>query len=154
MLDASGGIYFRDEGDCIVALFSDYFQAGATHDSVEKFCMRACANLYGDAQLSAKAVVATGDVAYFQKAHEVGSEDWSAEGGAFVKAVRLEAAADSKRQINFFRDDYDKYFSKTNIIDASSGGIAKWYPEHEKRQVPGLGFDGGWTDITVLKYIE
>src|SRR5262249_5581211 len=37
-LGAAGGVYFRDEGDCIVSLFSDYFGGGWSYQSAESFC--------------------------------------------------------------------------------------------------------------------
>jgi hypothetical protein len=38
-IELGGGVFFRDEGDCIVALFSNYFQREASYDSIEAYCM-------------------------------------------------------------------------------------------------------------------
>ena len=113
-LGSAGGVYFRDEGDCIVCLFSDYFQSGATFMSAMNFCRAVVACRYGwqGSEVTVKASVALGELAFFQKAHEQGTDDWSAEGHAFVRAARLEQAIESKQQIVAFADDYDAGFAQ------------------------------------------
>jgi class 3 adenylate cyclase len=150
-LRTSGGVFFRDEGDCLVSLFTKYFGEVPSFDSIEVFCMKAGSRLYGQAQLSAKTVVARGNVAIFQKAHEVGSQDWSAEGDAFVRAVRLEQAVPSAQEITFFADEYQAAFAATSNTPVA-GGRAAWIENHESLQVPGLALTGGWSDVVVLRY--
>src|SRR5260221_4634083 len=104
-IETAGGVFFRDEGDCIVALFSGYFDRAATFASIEKYCMTASQREYGSANLTAKTCVCCGDVAIFQKQHEKTTGDWSAEGEPFVRAARLEQAVQSGKQITFFEDD-------------------------------------------------
>ena len=41
-LDKYGGIYFRDEGDCIVAIFSSYFETASPYVSADAFCKVKC----------------------------------------------------------------------------------------------------------------
>lgn len=147
-LNAAGGVYFRDEGDCIVALFSDYFGGGWTYTSAERFCMNAVAEEYGSPKLTAKAVLGCGKVVIYQKAHEVGSEDWSAEGDPFVRAGRLEAAVPSKPRVTYFRDEYRAHFSTTNV--SAPGTPSSWDINYEKLQVQGVGATGGWVDVTVV----
>lgn len=96
-LTAAGGVYFRDEGDCIVSLFSDYF-GDWSYQAAEAFCLTAGTLEYGAPRLSAKSVVVCGTIAIYQKAHEVGSDDWSAEGDPFVRAARLETAISSNNR--------------------------------------------------------
>lgn len=150
-LNQCGGVFFRDEGDCIVSLFTKYFGQEPTFDSVERFCMRACSRHYGQSRLSAKTVVAHGNVAIFQKAHEIGSQDWSAEGDAFIRAARLENAVPSKQEITFFADEYDASFQVTENIVAP-GRPVTFSVNRESLQVPGLAFSGGWSDVVVLRY--
>jgi class 3 adenylate cyclase len=144
------GVFFRDEGDCLVSLFTTYFGEKPTFDGIEAFCMKAGSRSYGKAQLSAKTVVARGGVAIFQKAHEVGTQDWSAEGEAFVRAARLEQAVESKQEITFFADEYDSDFAGTVNV-AAPGAQPRWLVNRENLQVPGLALSGGWTDIVVLR---
>lgn len=148
-LGVAGGVYFRDEGDCIVSLFSDYFGGGWSCQSAEGFCMSVASNEYGAAKLSAKSVVACGRIAIYQKSHEAGSEDWSAEGEPFVRAGRLETAVASKPKITFFADEYDAHFSTTNI--AAPGRPGAWNVSRESLQIQGLGASGGWHDVVVLE---
>ena len=148
MLNVAGGVYFRDEGDCIVALFSNYFGA-AYYASAESYAMQAASNEYGIPKLTAKSTVACGRIAVYQKAHEVGTEDWSAEGDPFVRAGRLETAITSKQQVAFFADDYNAHFASTNL--QTGGGQPAWTPKPDKLQVPGLGAAGGWTDVVLLE---
>ena len=147
LLNAAGGVYFRDEGDCIVSLFSNYFGTGWSYASAELFSIFAGGNAYGQPQLTAKSSIACGRIAVYQKAHEIGTEDWSAEGDPFVRAGRLEAAISSKQQIAFFAEDYDAHFLTTN----SGPGPSAWNIKREKLQVPGLGAVGGWTDVVLLE---
>ena len=145
------GVFFRDEGDCLVSLFTRYFGESPTLDGIEAFCMEATRQRYG-CELSAKTTVARGKVAIFQKAHEVGTEDWSAEGDAFVRAARLEQAVQSKQEITFFADEYDWDFSATNI--AKPGAPSRWTPCRESIQVPGLALSGGWSEVVILRCAE
>ena len=46
-LELAGGVFFRDEGDCIVAVFSDYFSRGATYKSIREFCKKVSDRYYG-----------------------------------------------------------------------------------------------------------
>jgi class 3 adenylate cyclase len=148
-LDAAGGIYFRDEGDCIVALFSSYFGSGWSYASAEAFAMNACSKEYGKPRLTAKSTIACGRIAVYQKAHEVGTEDWSAEGDPFVRAGRLETAIGSKQQLAYFAGDYDLHFVSTNI--GTGTGTTTWNIKREKLQVQGLGVAGGWTDVVLVE---
>lgn len=147
-VEAHGGVFYRDEGDCIVALFSGYFATGANFEKAELFCMWAASQTYGSPKLGAKCAVACGDVAYFQKAHEAGTADWSAEGEPFVRSARLEHALPSGPQVAFFKEDYDAHFVTTNM--AAPGGSGGWNVNREKLQVPGLSLTGGWTDVVRL----
>lgn len=147
VLNRAGGVYFRDEGDCIVSLFSSYFGAGWSHASAEAFTLQAGSNEYGQPKLSAKSSLACGRIAVYQKAHETGTEDWSAEGDPFVRAGRLEAAIASKQQVAFFAEDYDAHFLTTN----TGTGTPAWNVKREKLQVPGVGAAGGWTDVVLLE---
>jgi hypothetical protein len=151
-LNGAGGVYFRDEGDCIVSLFSNYFGTSWSYASAESFCMAATRNEYGTSKLSAKSVVACGRIAIYQKRHEIGSEDWSAEGDPFVRAGRLEAAVASKPQITYFADEYKAHFSTTNMRTVS--GPAAWTVDYDKLQMPGLGAAGGWHDVVVLELAQ
>lgn len=105
-LDSIGGIFFRDEGDCIVSIFSTYFGI-YEFSNILKFCKSVVLNNYGLDRLSAKVSVAFGNVAFFQKSHEKGSVDWSAEGQPFVLAARLEQAIKSGPKIVLIRSFYD-----------------------------------------------
>lgn len=151
-LDQHGGIYFRDEGDCIVSVFSGYFQLGATPERVRGFCQAVVSRTYGADGLSAKAIVACGPVAYFQKSHEVGTDDWSAEGEPFVRAARLEQAIESRAHIVFFQDEHDQFFAAQAQV-ASPGERYYWAVEARSVQVAGLGLAGGWTDIFTLTHV-
>jgi hypothetical protein len=153
-LGTAGGIFFRDEGDCIVALFSDYFKIGATVQSIMGFCKSAASGAYGTSaeSLSAKVTVTWGQLAYFQKAHESGTEDWSAEGQPFVRSARLEQSIESKPQIVFYADDYDRLFAQSASI-APPGGIYYWEIQRRSLQVPGLGLVGGWADVVSMEYV-
>jgi hypothetical protein len=150
-IEHAGGVFFRDEGDCIVALYSDYFGRGATYDSVERYCMNVSRPEYGRGQLSAKTCVGCGDVAVFQKQHEVANGDWSAEGEPFVRAARLEQSVASIKHIVFLKEDYDQYFAKTTNVGTPDQRPA-WLVENESSQVAGLGATGGWVDIVRLEF--
>ncbi len=149
-LAKAGGVFFRDEGDCIISLFSDYFRAGATFNSAEAYCLRITSQEYGLPKLSAKSCIACGEIAIYQKAHETGSDDWSAEGDPFVRAARLEQALTSKRQVAYFADEYNAYFSATNF-PMTGENPGRWLVKREKLQVPGLGAIGGWTDLVICE---
>ena len=124
-LDKYQGIYFRDEGDCIVSLFSPYFQKLRNpFIYARQFCKAVVGGYYGIDRLTAKAVVAAGRIAIYQKSHEVDTHDWSAEGEPFVSAARLEQAVESKQNIYYFThecNDYIYYF--VDEIDCISGRI-------------------------------
>lgn len=151
-LDEAGGIYFRDEGDCVVALFSDYFGTNASYDSIRNYCQTITRASYGAPNLTAKTVVCVGETAIFQKSHEVGTEDWSAEGEVFVRAARLEQAVDSKQTIYFFKDEYNGWFA-AHVPLAPAGQSAFWLVDYEAKQVPGLGNAGGWTDLATIAFV-
>ncbi len=152
-LGVKKGVYFRDEGDCLIAIFSNYFNLGASFSDVREFCKEVVSKTYGQGKLSAKATLSAGDVAYFQKAHEIGTDEWSAEGQPFVRAVRLEAAVDSKPCVYFFKDDYVSYFTASAPAAASGGAPATWIRDDDASvQVVGLNAAGGWVDIVKLEY--
>jgi class 3 adenylate cyclase len=151
-LERCGGVYFRDEGDCIVSLFSDYFTTSGDFASVRSFCLMTTARRYGTPKLTAKTSVASGQLAFFQKGHEQGSEDWSAEGEPFVKAARLEQAVDSKQRVYWYAEEYDALFAES-ASTASSGGKAYWREERESIQVPGLQLSGGWSEVVYWEYL-
>lgn len=106
-MDQYGGVYFRDEGDCIISLFSSYFGLEDPYAPVDNFCKAVVSARYGIDQLTAKAIVAEGEIAFYQKSNEVGTGDWSAEGEPFIRAIRVEQAVESKRQIYYFAEEYD-----------------------------------------------
>ena len=125
-LDKYHGIYFRDEGDCIVSLFSSYFEnlRDSPYRCARQFCESVVSGCYGIDGLTAKAIVAAGKIAIYQKSHEVDTQDWSAEGEPFVSAARLEQAVNSTQSIYYFADacnDYIYYFA--DEIDCISGRI-------------------------------
>jgi len=150
-IERAGGVFFRDEGDCIVALFSDYFDRGATYDTIRSFCQSVTRSRYGGAQLAAKTCVACGNVAIFQKRHPVPTGDWSAEGDPFVRAARLEEAIASRQHYVFYEDDYKNYFEAVTTW-AALGVKAGWTHCSENLQVAGLGATGGWTSIDRFEY--
>lgn len=150
-IETAGGVFFRDEGDCIVALFSDYFERGTSYAKVRSYFMAVTPLLYGAPQISAKTVIACGQVAIFQKQHEVTTGDWSSEGEPFVRAARLEHSVNSTRQIVMYEDDYDSYFAPVAVY-ASPGTRAPWTSYRESLQVPGLGASGGWVKVVRLEY--
>lgn len=149
--ETSGGVVFRDEGDCIITLFTNYFNAVASFDSAEAFAMRVTAGEYGVAKLTAKSTISCGNVAIYQKAHEQRTQDWSAEGDPFVRAARLEQAITSKRQIVTYVSDYDAHFKNTSNY-GQLGSKPKWSIRRDKLQVPGLALLGGWTDVVYYDY--
>lgn len=153
LLDQVKGVYFRDEGDCIVCLFSSYFGTNADdlNFRINYFARTVASQRFGE--LTAKVAVAAGPLAFFQKAHEVGTDDWSAEGEAFVRAARLEAAMSSDAQVVYFADDFDNMFAET-IHYVSSGERYYWTVDREKLQVPGLALVGGWADVVYQRYVE
>lgn len=144
------GIYFRDEGDCIVALFSSYFEIGirSPYESAHKFCREVVRSAVDNSdELKAKAIVATGDIAFYQKLHEIQSGDWSAEGEPFVNAVRVEQAVESKSQVYYFADEYDDLFKRF------ASDVHCWKVEEgENRQIQGLRKQGGWVKLTTEEY--
>lgn len=153
-LDTFGGVFYRDEGDCILALFSDYFQTGATDKSVVDFCMAVTQGKFGlQGELSVKTIVTVGEVLYFQKSHEVGTHDWSAEGQLFIDSARFEAAVESKKRIYFFKEFYDRFFdSQISKVPDNSPINPAWIINAESIQIPGLNLTGGWKDIVSLEW--
>ena len=153
-LDECKGIYFRDEGDCVVSIFSTYFGLADPYASVEDFCKKVVSNYYGYGVdlLTAKAIVAAGEIAIYQKSPEVGTGDWSAEGEPFVRAVRLEQAVESKQQIYFFADEYRELFSRYTI-PANMRTKYYWQLDYIKEQVQGLRFPRGWVELAIIEYI-
>ena len=150
-IDCAGGVYFRDEGDCIVVIFSDYFAPNVTFANVIGFCQAVVRLTYGPSELGVKCTVASGQIAIFQKDHERGTEDWSAEGEPFVRAARLEQAVVSKRAIAFYTDQFNSYFDRS-VTYADPGKPFSWIISHEKLQVAGLGLAGGWEEVTYMTY--
>lgn len=150
-IERAGGVFFRDEGDCIVALFSDYFGRGASNKTVRSYCLEVTPKLYGVPQLSAKTCVATGDVAFFQKRHEAPTGDWSAEGEPFVRAARLEQAVSSLRHVVMYEADYDAHFEPVAEY-APAGAWAPWTLHRESLQVSGVGASGGWARVARLEH--
>ena len=158
LMQKYNGIYFRDEGDCLVILFSIYFDNGFQNADVRAFCKGIVSKKYGADSLTAKCCVSGGEIAYYQKLHEIGSFDWSAEGQPFVNAHRLEAAIESKPRIYLFNDDeIDSVFSSIvlpTIQWAPSGSnTSVWtVSQGEKYQVQGVGKNGGWVKIAYFEY--
>lgn len=150
-IELAGGVFFRDEGDCILSLFSAYFDRNASYKSIRSFCKSVTNSTYGKAQLSAKSCVSAGDVAFFQKQHEIASGDWSAEGEPFVRAARLEAAVSSIKHVCFLEEEYDRHFAETEVRGAP-GKAAPWTIVREALQVPGLGAAGGWVRVVRLEH--
>lgn len=146
-LDECKGIYFRDEGDCVVSIFSTYFGLADPYASVEDFCKKVVSGYYGIDGLTAKAIVATGKIAIYQKSHEVGTGDWSAEGDPFVRAVRLEQAVESKQQIYFFVDEYNELFSSYTRY------VAKWEKYYWKCYYRSLEIYRGQVGLAIMEYI-
>jgi hypothetical protein len=144
-------VFFRDEGDCIVALFSNYFARGATYETVRLYCQEVTRQRYGGAQLGAKTSIACGNVAIFQKRHEIATGDWSAEGEPFVRAARLEAAIDSRQHFVFYEDDYHEHFESVTTW-AAPGVKAPWTHYNDNMQVVGVGAVGGWTSVDRFEY--
>ena len=146
------GIYFRDEGDCIVSLFSSYFELEDPYSPVDSFCKAVVRDRYGVDHLTAKAIVAAGEIAFYQKSHEIATGDWSAEGEPFVRAVRIEQAVESKQQIYYFAEEYNNLFSYyTNT--AAVGEKYYWRLDYKNTQVQGLGVPGGWVELAINEYI-
>ena len=131
VVEMHNGVYFRDEGDCVVSLFTDYFNSSASYDEVHKFCKFVSSKTYGKGALSAKSTVACGDVGIFQKAHEVGSDDWSAEGAPFVRAARLEQVIESKKMFVYYKDDYEAHFRRFSRF-TSHEVLTKPYWQHDE----------------------
>ncbi len=137
-MDQYGGIYFRDEGDCIISLFSSYFGLDDPYAPVDKFCKAVVRDRYGIDRLTAKAIVAEGEIAFYQKSNEIVTGDWSAEGEPFIRAIRVEQAVESKQQIYYFADEYDALFSQyTKAPALGKRYYWQWYYKYEK--VQGLG---------------
>lgn len=151
VLESSGGVYYRDEGDCIVGIFSEYFGVFDVAKLLN-YCKFVAGNKYGEPDLSAKlTVVLDTTIAFFQKTHEVPEGDWSSEGEAFVRASRLEQAAQSRQRVYFFTPQYsilDPFVQK-----AAPGETYHWTVHTENVQVPGLALSGGWAEVTYLEYV-
>jgi hypothetical protein len=146
------GVYFRDEGDCLVAIFSSYFEPNATYQQIRHFCSAVVGRTYGKDELTAKAIVSCGQIAIFQKNHELGTDDWSAEGEPFVLAARVEQAIKSEPKIYYFKKDYDAYFSQgTSFV--MPGDVYYWAFTEESHVVKGIGKVAGREDFCVLEHI-
>ena len=84
----------------------------------------------------------------YQKSPEVGTRDWSAEGEPFVKAVRIEQAAESKQQIYYFADEYDKLFIR--YTDSPEVGERYyWRLDRKDEKIQGLGS----VELAIEEYI-
>jgi len=137
-MDQYGGIYFRDEGDCIISLFSSYFGLEDPYAPVDKFCKAVVRARYGTDRLTAKAIVAEGEIAFYQKSNEIVTGDWSAEGEPFIRAIRVEQAVESKQRIYYFADEYDALFSQyTKEPALGKRYYWQWYYKYE--EIQGLG---------------
>lgn len=147
-----GGIYYRDEGDCVVAIVSPYFGIDPPFPTALALCKAIVAGRFGPDSLSAKCIVGCGPVLFFQKAHEQGTVDWSAEGDPFVEPARVEVSVDSKPQITFFESDWSNYFSGVGPV-AAPGTVYHWETEKVSKQVIGLGLLGGWASLVQLTHI-
>lgn len=149
-LDEYEGIYFRDEGDCIVSLFSPYFGIEEPYVRSMYFCRTVVSDCYGVGvnRLTAKAIVATGEVMIYQKSPEVGTRDWSAEGEPFVRAVRIEQAAESKQQIYYFADEYNELFVQYTETPAA-GERYYWLLDCKNKKIQGLGS----VELAIEEYI-
>ena len=145
------GAYFRDEGDCLVCLFSPYFGAFDSQNALE-FCKSAARGTFGPDRLTAKVSVAATDVAFFQKAHEAGTDDWSVEGEAFVRAARLEQVIPSKSRVYVYALEYWALFSPRAPV-VSVGGMYYWSVNPESIRVPGLSLPGAWIDVVWLEHV-
>jgi class 3 adenylate cyclase len=152
LIALNGGVYFRDEGDCIVAMFSDYFGRAASFGAVRDYAFGVSGRAYGQATLTAKTTICVGQVAFFQKRHERGSDDWSAEGDPFVRAVRLEQAISSVQQVAMYKAEYDRYWAPIAYPWPIGSTGPHWSMSTENIQVSGLGAAGGWAEITRLEY--
>lgn len=151
-LEVCKGVYFRDEGDCLVAIFSDYFDSTVLFDDVRNFCTSIIGRTYGADDLTAKAIISCGSLAFYQKNHELGTDDWSAEGEPFVLAARVEQAIESDQRIYFFKKDYDTHF-KSVAVNAQPGERYYWNVKTESHQIKGIGKIAGWEEFFVMEYI-
>lgn len=152
-LDDAGGVYIRDEGDCIVAVFSEYFGTLKQWIDAYNFAKSVVGLEYGIDKLRAKSVIAFGDFAVYQKSPEVGTEDWSVEGQVFVDTIRIEAAVESKPRIYVQKPVYENLF-KPGINYVSPGASAPWYEGEKSYQVVGCSFSGhaGWTELVFVEH--
>lgn len=152
LLPSHNGIYFRDEGDCLVILFSPYFHPNLLFTNIMNFCEQVVQKTYGTDKLTAKCCVAAGEVTYYQKGHEEVSGDWSAEGDPFVHAARLEAAVDSKPRVYYF-EDFFKAFIHSETKWVQPGEKASWKYDNKSYTVPGLGLQGGKAGVSYVEPI-
>lgn len=114
-LDKHKGVYLRDEGDCLVAIFSSYFTGTFDPKKIESFCKKVVSQKYGNEKLSAKAAVAVGDLIIYRKSQQLEDYEWSVEGGPLLRARKLEYNIKTKKPcIYFFEDEYKGYFSTPN----------------------------------------
>ena len=151
-MDKHGGVYFRDEGDCIISLFSSYFGLEDPYAPVDNFCKAVVSARYGIDQLTAKAIVAEGEIAFYQKSNEVGTGDWSAEGEPFIRAIRVEQTVKSEQQIYYFADEYDELF-QPKAKDLVDEILSKsWRLKRENKHVQGLGMPGEYIRFAIKKY--
>ncbi len=139
------GYYFRDEGDCVVVLFADSLSSWTVAD-LDRYSKAVVQRSFNS--LTVKACISIGTVALFQKAHEVRSGDWSAEGQPFVRATRLEQAVPSDQSIFYYFDEFP--ISETPL--AQKGQTSYWRIGSVNLQVPGLSFPGGWAEIVRLDF--
>src|SRR5690606_37347495 len=116
------------------------------------FCKLTAQGNYGEAGLTAKVTVSFGSVAYFQKAHEQGTEDWSAEGDPFVQCARLEQAVESKQRVYLLDPLYKALFQPSENY-AAAGERYYWTTTTVNVQVEGLGLSGGWAQVSQHEYI-
>jgi hypothetical protein len=148
------GVYYRDEGDCIITLFCPYFFAGTTFSDVLGYAKAVTGNTYGADQLTCKTTVSAGDLTFYQKGPEVLEDDWSVEGDPFVTAARLEAGVESTQSIYCISAEYEgglETAAKSNFVQP--GQRYFWLVDNEKVKVVGLQAVGGWVDVVVHKFI-
>lgn len=150
------GVYYRDEGDCIVVLFTPYFFPNVTYSQVISYAKEVTKQTFGNAALTCKTVIAGGPVTFYQKGPDIPENDWSAEGDAFVTAARLESAVESQQTISCLSEDYeydDGLKSASEAMLVSSGQTYYWSISTRSIQVQGLKAAGGWVDVTVHSYV-
>jgi class 3 adenylate cyclase len=153
----SHGVYYRDEGDCVgdcvVTIFSPYFGDSVTYTDVLSFAKNVSGRTYGDAALSCKTIITSGEVTFYQKGPESLEGDWSAEGDPFITGARLEASVESSASVYCLEEDYDSNFAVAGTSQSAvSGQRYFWELARRNYQVQGLQATGGWKRLAVLTH--